>query len=347
MTEHFLITAFVLLLSSDVSEAQSPDRFEFSHPQMGTVFKIVCYADKEEIAAAAARRAFERVDTLNARYSDYLPESELNRLCARAGTGERVPISRDLWYILKQSEHYSKASAGAFDVSIGALSRLWRRARNLKTVPDSARISEALKTTDYRNILLDKRLRLFGLLRLARAEGYTTRPRRHRTGLCRGCVPAHAASQRYPAGFGRCRRRYRARRRAAGKVGLGHRNPSRRQRKKNFVPKKLRHHHIGRAVSLRGAPGPALFAHHRSAHGLGTDEPPAGYGTGTARHGGRCLGHGVERVGRRRVEENRKETAGVAGLVFPAAGVRLQNMQDNCCIFNIIQTSENCTPAPR
>jgi FAD:protein FMN transferase len=162
MTEHFLITAFVLLLSSDVSEAQSPDRFEFSHPQMGTVFKIVCYADKEEIAAAAARRAFERVDTLNARYSDYLPESELNRLCARAGTGERVPISRDLWYILKQSEHYSKASAGAFDVSIGALSRLWRRARNLKTVPDSARISEALKTTDYRNILLDKRLRLFG-----------------------------------------------------------------------------------------------------------------------------------------------------------------------------------------
>lgn len=134
-------------------------RCTYSHPQMGTVFKIVIYAADTLKARAAAQRAFDLVDTLNAHLSDYLPDSELNRLCARAGTGQKVPVSPVLWDILRLSHQFSTQSNGAFDVTVGNLTRLWRRARNLKTLPDSARILAARALTDYRYLHFYKKNR--------------------------------------------------------------------------------------------------------------------------------------------------------------------------------------------
>jgi len=149
----------LLLLLPVLLPAQQ--RYEFSHPQMGTVFRLVFYTEKDSVSAQAiAARIFARVDTLNAIFSDYLPESELSRLSDQAGIGKKVPVSKELWEILRLSKSYAKASDGAFDPTIGALTRLWRRARNLKEPPDLARIVAALETVDYRSIRLYKNRRV-------------------------------------------------------------------------------------------------------------------------------------------------------------------------------------------
>jgi len=128
-------------------------RYEFSHPQMGTTFRLVFYTEKDSTKAVAiAARIFESVDTLNAIFSDYLPESELNRLSDRAGSGEKVQVSEELWSILRLAKQYAHETGGAFDPTVGALTRLWRRARNLKEAPDSLRLNLALKTINYRAI---------------------------------------------------------------------------------------------------------------------------------------------------------------------------------------------------
>ncbi|MDX1910969.1 MAG: FAD:protein FMN transferase [Saprospiraceae bacterium] len=120
---------------------------------MGTVFRLVFFTEKDtQQAAAIARAVFLRVDSLNASMSDYLPESELNRLCATAGSGRAVRVSDDFWKVLRLSARFSRKSGGAFDVTIGPLTRLWRRARNLKELPDSLRVEEARALVDYRNI---------------------------------------------------------------------------------------------------------------------------------------------------------------------------------------------------
>lgn len=140
-------------------------RYEFSHPQMGTIFRLVFYTDQDSVAAAAvAARVFGRVDTLNAIFSDYLPESELNLLSDRAGNPEPVPVSAELEDILRRACGYSKATDGAFDVTVGALTRLWRRAFHFQEMPDSARIAAARSTVDWRNI----RFRGPGRIQLAR-----------------------------------------------------------------------------------------------------------------------------------------------------------------------------------
>lgn len=136
-------------------------RYEFSHPKMGTVFRLVFYTEKDSTTAQSiAKQVFKRVDTLNAIFSDYLPESELNRLSDKAGSGEKIQVSEALWKILRLSKYYAKVSDGAFDPTVGALTRLWRRARNLKEPPDSTRIAAALETVDYRSIRLFKNRRV-------------------------------------------------------------------------------------------------------------------------------------------------------------------------------------------
>jgi thiamine biosynthesis lipoprotein len=153
MTSRNTAILILLLVLPGISAAQQ--RYTFSHPQMGTVIRLVFYSNADSTEASTlARRIFDKVDSLNAAFSDYLPESELNRLCDRAGAGKKVKISKDLWDILALSVAYSKKTDGAFDITVGAVTRLWRRARTMQELPDSARLEAARKTTGFRNLRL-------------------------------------------------------------------------------------------------------------------------------------------------------------------------------------------------
>jgi thiamine biosynthesis lipoprotein len=128
---------------------------------MGTVLRLVFYSTADSAGARfIAEQVFARVDSLNAVFSDYLPESELNRLCDRAGDGEKIPVSKELRDILGLSATYSEMTGGAFDITVGAVTRLWRKARMMKELPDSARLTAALATVDYRFVRLYKKCRV-------------------------------------------------------------------------------------------------------------------------------------------------------------------------------------------
>jgi thiamine biosynthesis lipoprotein len=142
-----LITVLLVLFFGKMDAQSVEQRYTYSHPQMGTVFKLIFYTDKDSsFANALAERVFARVDTLNGVYSDYLPESELSRLSDMAGSGKKIKVSDDLWQILRLSKGFSRVSNGSFDITVGALTRLWRKARNMKELPDSVRIQAALAT---------------------------------------------------------------------------------------------------------------------------------------------------------------------------------------------------------
>lgn len=149
------MATFVLPFLVVVQLAAAPPlhRFEFSHPQMGTVFRLVFYADLDTAAAGAvAKRIFQRVDTLNAIFSDYQPESELNRLSDRAGQPDAQAVSAELDDILRRARFFSRASDGAFDVTVGALTRLWRRAFHRQELPDATRLEAARRTVGWQTI---------------------------------------------------------------------------------------------------------------------------------------------------------------------------------------------------
>ena len=162
---HKLMRLFVLicfLIHGFSSEAQSPlHRYTYTHPQMGTVFTLIFYSEKDSTEASAiAATVFARVDTLNAIFSDYIPESELSRLSDKAGSGEKVKISNELWEIMRLADKFSKASNGNFDITVGAITRLWRKARHMQEMPDSARLQTALTTVGFQSIKFYKKHRV-------------------------------------------------------------------------------------------------------------------------------------------------------------------------------------------
>ena len=84
--------------------------------------------------------------------SDYLPESELSKLSRTSGSGKKVKVSVELWEMLKLSKKLSRKSKGAFDVTIGPLSQLWRRAVRRNAFPDSAKVTDAVRRVSYKYI---------------------------------------------------------------------------------------------------------------------------------------------------------------------------------------------------
>jgi thiamine biosynthesis lipoprotein len=140
-------------------------RFEFTQVEMAVTVKIVLYYADAETATAAAKDAFSRVHALNGILSDYDPESELRRLCDTSGEGKAVPVSPELWKVLEHAQRVSQQSEGAFDVTVGPVVRLWRRARRQKELPAPQALRKALDVVGYKNIKLDAGHRTVELLK--------------------------------------------------------------------------------------------------------------------------------------------------------------------------------------
>ncbi len=146
-----------------ISAVAQYKKFSFQQPKMGSPFNIVIYSTDSVLAAEAAKQGFNLIDTLNEIYSDYLPNSELNRLCAKSGSKQWVKVSEPLYTILQKSYDAAAKSFGSFDITMSPVIRLWRAARLEKRLPDKDRLTEARKRVGYKFIEFDavnRRVRL-------------------------------------------------------------------------------------------------------------------------------------------------------------------------------------------
>lgn len=116
--------------------------YQYLQLHMGVKARLMIYAADEDSATEAARAAFRRIVELEDISSDYRRDSELNRLCRRAG-GPPVPVSPELFTLLQRSNEVARLSVGAFDPTISPLVRLWRTARETKRLPTTQAIAEA------------------------------------------------------------------------------------------------------------------------------------------------------------------------------------------------------------
>lgn len=131
---------------------------------MGTTARVVLYAGDEASARKAADLAYRRIAEIDARLSDYKRDSELMRLSARAG-GQARRVSEDLFRVLDAAQRMSKRTGGAFDVTIGPVSRLWRRARVTGEPPSPAALARAQALVGYQHMELSPAKRTVRLKR--------------------------------------------------------------------------------------------------------------------------------------------------------------------------------------
>jgi FAD:protein FMN transferase len=144
------------MLAGDQAVSGEPEqKFTFEAVEMGTLFRITLYASNKGAAEAASAAARARVKTLNAALSDYLPESEINRLSLTSGQGRAVRVSDDLWNVLAFSQDMARRTDGAFDVTVGPLVKTWKHARRLEKMPAPELMARMLARLGYKKMLLD------------------------------------------------------------------------------------------------------------------------------------------------------------------------------------------------
>ncbi len=148
-----LVLALLCALAALPARAQE-HRFTFTEVHLGVPVRMVLFSDDSSRARIAARSAFDRVAAIDGALSDYRPDSDL-RLLEHAAGDTLVPISDDLFTALALALNVARESEGAFDPTIGALTRLWRAARDRGTIPDSAAVAAALDRGGWQRVTLD------------------------------------------------------------------------------------------------------------------------------------------------------------------------------------------------
>ncbi|MDI6781001.1 MAG: FAD:protein FMN transferase [bacterium] len=129
---------------------------------MDTIAEIKVVGGEKKKAKKAIDAAFNRMKKVEEITSFRDPKSELSRINQQADKS-LVDVSYEMCEMLKESLKYSKITDGAFDVSIGSLSKLWDFGSNTVPPPRIKIIDSAL-LVGYEDVKFDinKRQVLFG-----------------------------------------------------------------------------------------------------------------------------------------------------------------------------------------
>jgi thiamine biosynthesis lipoprotein len=128
---------------------------------MGTVMSHHAIGDNARERLNAVQAEVIRLENL---FSRFIPGSDISRINHSAGI-RRELVSRETYDLLSRAEEYSTRCDGCFDVTIGPLVDLWRKAKNLGGPPDKHSIHETLPLTGYSDLLLDPPNQTAGLAR--------------------------------------------------------------------------------------------------------------------------------------------------------------------------------------
>jgi len=129
---------------------------EFREVHLGMEVRLAIVAEAEA-APAVARRAYDRIDSLSAILSDWNPRSELRRL-ESSEIGGWVPVSAPLAEVLALALEVADATSGAFDPTVGPLTRLWREAARTGVPSADSAVQAARARVGYQHVELDTML---------------------------------------------------------------------------------------------------------------------------------------------------------------------------------------------
>jgi thiamine biosynthesis lipoprotein len=141
-------------------ESVALGRFTFTEYHMGVDTRLVVYAPTKEKAETACAAAFEKIAQLDTMMSDYQIHSELMLLCDQPGWGagaKPVKVSPELFRTLQESVKISRLTNGLFDVTVGPLVRLWRKAKKTGILPTEKESLQAKAKVGWKKLRLDEK----------------------------------------------------------------------------------------------------------------------------------------------------------------------------------------------
>lgn len=154
---HFFLTNWAVkvlsgLLLISCSAAAQAEWHRYTDTAMTTPINLEFWSEDPERADRIAEdvlAVFHRIDRTMSRYREDSELSAVNRLAAR----EPVPVSADLFNVLKKAREVSELSRGAFDISFGSVGFLYDY--RAEQQPTAEQLDAGLGFINYRDIFLN------------------------------------------------------------------------------------------------------------------------------------------------------------------------------------------------
>ena len=152
------IAALALIIAATAFSFQ-PQAFTESAFLLDTYISVTVYGGEKEAAKAAVLRTAE-VDAMLSCYNENSEISAINR----AKANEPVSVSEECFLLIKRALSLSKATGGAFDITLKPVTDEWDFGGSPK-VPKDENLEKALKSVGYQYVLLDESKKTVTLLK--------------------------------------------------------------------------------------------------------------------------------------------------------------------------------------
>jgi thiamine biosynthesis lipoprotein len=127
---------------------------------MGTVIEITLIGDHEEKTDKAALQAFQEIKRMEHLMSSRVESGDVFRINQSSGK-EWVRVSPETIQVIKKAQEVSELSRGGFDITVGPLTELWRKAREKKIPPSAEEVKEKLDLVNFKNIEVNQEGKVF------------------------------------------------------------------------------------------------------------------------------------------------------------------------------------------
>lgn len=130
--------------------AVSSEPMTYTDTLFDSVISLQIYDSRDQDILEGCRELCQKYDVMFSRTNE---ESEVSRI--NNAQGNPVEVSPDTATLVKKGLYYGKLSGGAFDITIGSVSKLWDFKSEDPAPPDPAAIAAALTHVDYKKVVVE------------------------------------------------------------------------------------------------------------------------------------------------------------------------------------------------
>lgn len=131
--------------------SRSTERTEM---HMGTLVSVRIDGPSQPEAHALVDAAFAAIGAVDARFSNYKPDSELSQL-NRSAWEDAQPVSGEMAFLLSEAIDWGVRTDGAFDCTVGPLVRAWGFFKREGRIPAAAELATAQNLSGWPHLTFD------------------------------------------------------------------------------------------------------------------------------------------------------------------------------------------------
>lgn len=140
----------IALLCCGCSRTDNKQEQTYTDTLFDTVISIQILDPVDESVIKGCEKLCKEYDT---KFSMNQKESEIYKI--NHAKGKAVKVSDDTLEIIKKGIYYGELSKGAFDITIGSVSKLWDFHSEKKKVPSAEKITTGASHVNYNNIMIN------------------------------------------------------------------------------------------------------------------------------------------------------------------------------------------------